>query len=317
MGSDCRIVVFGSDASKLVDAAVQRVAELERRWSRFLPDSEISQLNRAAGSPMMVSPETYLLVERAVFASAGTRGWFDPTMLSDLRQAGYDRSHELLAPAAKPGVGSGPGSAPCSPRPGPAADAIRLDPELWSITLPAGVEFDPGGIGKGLAADLVTDLLLEADATRTLVDLGGDIRVTDMYGEPWAIEVDDPFDPGHSTLTLALANGGVATSSRLRRRWTTPSGATRHHLLDPQTRLPSTTELVAVTAAAGEAWWAEVLAKSALLAGPSEGGRLVSSNQGAAGLFTEAGQLLEAGGFLNLRARTGSSAEPPHPRTKT
>ena len=41
----------------------------------------------------------------------------------------------------------------------------------------------------------------------------------------------------------------------------------RHHLIDPATGEPSTSDLVAVTVIAGAGWTAEVLAKAALLRG--------------------------------------------------
>ena len=61
MGSDAHFIVFAAqrnDESRLMGQAVGRVEELERRWSRFLPDSEINQLNRWAGHPVAVSAES-------------------------------------------------------------------------------------------------------------------------------------------------------------------------------------------------------------------------------------------------------------------
>ena len=65
---------------------------------------------------------------------------------------------------------------------------------------------------------------------------------------------------------LGLADGAVATSTTLRRRWQR-DGQIRHHLIDPQTGLPSDTDLTLATVVAAEAWVAEVLAKAVLLAG--------------------------------------------------
>ena len=56
MGSDVHVLVNGPAA--LLETARDRVEELERRWSRFRPDSEISRLNALAGTPMAVSAET-------------------------------------------------------------------------------------------------------------------------------------------------------------------------------------------------------------------------------------------------------------------
>ena len=80
----------------LVQLAQDRIADLERRWSRFVDGSEISTLNRYAGAPVVVSPETVELVRRAIDAWRLTHGRFDPTVLGAVLRAGYDRSFETL-----------------------------------------------------------------------------------------------------------------------------------------------------------------------------------------------------------------------------
>jgi thiamine biosynthesis lipoprotein len=147
--------------------ARDRVEELERRWSRFRPDSEISRLNALAGSPMAVSPETLGLIGRALEGARVTGGRYDPTVLGDLLRAGYDRSFEEVGAAGAAGGGSplGRGWA-----------RVVVDAAGSSVTLPAGVGLDPGGIGKGYAADLVVEELRAAGAAGVCVNLGGDLR---------------------------------------------------------------------------------------------------------------------------------------------
>ena len=91
MGSDGHLVVVGGSPG-LVDLALDRIEQLEGRWSRFRPDSEISRLNACAGQPLRVSSDTVELVERATAAWRLSGGAFDPTVLGPLLRAGYDRS---------------------------------------------------------------------------------------------------------------------------------------------------------------------------------------------------------------------------------
>src|SRR5689334_5084987 len=102
MGSDAHVVVVGPE--HLANCAEQRIAELERRWSRFDERSEVSALTRHAGAPVVVSPDTVELVERAVDAWRMTHGWFDPTVLGDLVRAGYDRTFDEIEPSAAVGA---------------------------------------------------------------------------------------------------------------------------------------------------------------------------------------------------------------------
>src|SRR5215472_16091247 len=93
MGSDAHLIVVGGLAG-LLDTAVARITQLEQRWSRFLPGSEVSRLNRSAGRRLAVSPDTITLVEHAVTAWRLSGGAYDPTLLGAVIRAGYDRSFE-------------------------------------------------------------------------------------------------------------------------------------------------------------------------------------------------------------------------------
>jgi thiamine biosynthesis lipoprotein len=269
MGSDAHLVVHASAGwnatAALLTLGWTRVDELERRWSRFLPTSEISLLNQRAGAPVAVSDETVLLVTLAMAAWEMTAGRFDPTVGAALSAYGYDRDFALVAQA--PTVSA----APPDPRPAPGPAGITVEAEAHTVTLPAGVTFDPGGIGKGLAADLVVEALVDAGAAGALVNLGGDLRVA---GEPpdgdgWSISLPDPVRPERELARFSLPDGGVATSSRLHRWWPTTTGPA-HHLLDPSTGRPSTTATVAATVVADRAWRAEALAKAVFLGGEDD-----------------------------------------------
>ncbi|MDQ1511511.1 MAG: ApbE family, partial [Actinomycetota bacterium] len=49
MGTDAQVIVVGGPPH-LLQLAQDRIADLERRWSRFVDGSEISTLNRYAGA---------------------------------------------------------------------------------------------------------------------------------------------------------------------------------------------------------------------------------------------------------------------------
>jgi thiamine biosynthesis lipoprotein len=261
MGSDAHVVVVTQgDGDPLVAAAWARIDELESRWSRFRTDSEVSMLNRGAGRLVTVSGDTVALVHHALVAWQLTGGCFDPTVGAALVAHGYDR--ELAEVVARGGT------APEHAEPAPGPTGVVLDRAAHTVMLPAGVTFDPGGIGKGLGADLVAAELLAAGAGGALVNLGGDVRALGAPPGPagWVISLPDPLRR-HELARIALPEGGVATSSRLRRRWSTPRG-TAHHLIDPATGRPADTDVVAATVVAAEAWRAEALTKLAFLAGP-------------------------------------------------
>jgi FAD:protein FMN transferase len=274
MGADVHVLVVGGPPA-LPDVARELVEALEARWSRFRPDSEVSRVNERAGRPVRVSPETLTLVRRAIDGAATTAGRYDPTVLGAVLRAGYDRSFELLD-ADPP-----PGRSPLRL----GWRRIAVDAARSTVTLPAGVGFDPGGIGKGLAADLLVGELLARGAAGACANLGGDLRVDGDApgGGPWVVDVGHPLRR-EPAATVGLRRGAVATSSRVRRAWG-PRGD-RHHLIDPATGRPARSGVAAATVVAAEGWQAEVLAKAAFLAGLPAGLRLLEST-GTDGLLVD------------------------------
>lgn len=254
MGSDAHVIVVGG-SPHLIEMAEQRTRDLERRWSRFLETSEVSRLNREAGRFVEVSPETLELIRVAQQAGRLSGGAFDPTVLGAMIRAGYDRSFDEIASPTMGGISVL----------GIGVSDIEIDGQ--AVRLPPLTGFDAGGIGKGLAADLVSGELIEAGAEGVCVSLGGDVRVRGIGpdGGAWTLAVEHPWSKAPIAV-LGLADGAVATSTTLRRTWTI-GGETRHHLIDPQTGMPSDTDLNLATAVAANAATAEVMAKAVLLAG--------------------------------------------------
>ena len=293
MGSDCvvRVVVANGRAEPILDRVEARMHELEKRWSRFLVDSELSQLNDHSGAPVFVSRETFELVSLAIDAWRATGGLFDPTMLDALRNVGYDKTFDALA-------AQGPAVVDDSLTVFGGLDGVDLDARSFLVHTPPGMHLDLGGIGKGHAADLLFAQVIEDGVSGACLDFGGDIRVggEPAEGNGWVVVVDDPFHPGQDLVSLALSEGSVTTSSRLRRKWTTTKGEA-HHLLDPATAEPSESSIAAVTVLAARAAWGEAHAKAALIAGPIAGLRLIEDAGLSALLIADDGTVVTAGEF--------------------
>jgi FAD:protein FMN transferase len=234
--------------------------EWEQTLSRFLPESELSRLNERAGTTTAVSDLLYSVLATALTAAEATRGVYDPTMLSQLVQLGYDRTFDAL-----PAVLSGsnlPGE------PGGGWRGIRMEPKYRCVTLPAGVKLDFGGIAKGMAVDAALEQLRQSGISPALVNAGGDLAVLGLppVAENWPIAV-----PGREqSWTIPLRSGAVATSGIARRHWL--QGKTlRHHLLDPHTGLSAQSDLWSVTVVTDRCEQAEVAEKVAFILGSQQG----------------------------------------------
>ena len=288
MGTDAHIIVVDGPADAC--ATIEReLRALERRWTRFDPASELMQLNARPGRPVIVSPDTAMAIDYAVRAWEHTGGTFDPTVFDALIAEGYDRDFLIMG-------GQAVHSAP-SPGATPGCGAIHLDPATHAVTLPPGVQLDLGGIGKGLAADLTTRQALEVGATGACVNLGGDLCA---LGQPpsdlgWVVDLTLPTDDALGGPTgLAIRAGAVATSSTASRRWTRGTTST-HHLIDPATGRSSTGSIRLATVLAEDAWWAEVCAKSIIIAGDPA----LAVDHGNAGLIVRTDDSVETFGDLD------------------
>jgi thiamine biosynthesis lipoprotein len=268
----------------LVQIAALRVELLEQSWSRFRESSELNRLNALAGTgPVIVGSDLLTLVWHMKRAWELTNGLFDPTMLAEIKAAGYDADYAtVLARGALADAATWNQTTASSTTRSSAMGSVTIDIDASTVDLPIGIGLDPGAIGKGLAADIVAHEIMAAGATGVLVDLGGDIVVA---GKPdgtatWVLAIEDERDPDNPNrkpqlVTFTAADSyigddggvqfdtmGIATSSTLFRRW---NGGTRHHVLDPRTGQMADPQLVQSTVWCGAGWLAEISATAALL----------------------------------------------------
>lgn len=264
MASHVQVIVV--DGPPQACATAQRSIEhLESIWSRFINSSDITRLNQANGRPVDVDPATLTLLGAMIDAHRLTTGRYNPTTLPALLNAGYRTS---IDSAPRCNIGPPPPGAPTPA--GPFQQPV-IDRASQTATLPPRMTIDAGGIGKGLAADLVVAELLARGAAGALVSIGGDLAASGNAPnrDGWMLDIEDAFDQTTTLPRLIISGGGVATSSTLSRRWKT-AGTERHHIIDPDSGAPAATDLAAVTAIAPCGWQAEAHATSLLLGGSAD-----------------------------------------------
>ena len=292
MGSHASVTVVGGHPV-LIDDAVGMAMELEGLWTRFSRDSDVSALNWAGGEPVEVDPRTALMVDTMQRAWRETNGVYDPTLLPHLLKGGY--THSLVDPTRStelPDSVVAPG------------DVAGIVVDGSTVTLPPGTTLDSGGIGKGLAADLIVDFLRTNGALGAMVELGGDLRV-DGYsprGRGWRVGVENPLATGSHVSVVEIDSGGLATSSQLKRRFVDDGGQDTHHLIDSQTGSSVESSVLAVTVIAPTAWQAEVMAKVGFARTPAEFLHSTKRLGLRAGVFQEDGSWVRSSDWPEYRA---------------
>ena len=265
---------------------MDHVERLFRRYedalSRFLPESDLSQLNRCPAPSCQVSRVLFDALEAALWAAQISDGIYNPAILPMLEEAGYDRSFERVetqqTKRRKGGLSEEEGTALSATMMTGShlfdLDAVTLDRGSQTVTRPPGMRFDLGGIGKGWAVDRTADLLhsLGTQTGPFFINAGGDLYA---YGRPeahrgWEAEIVHPLNEEQTLARLYLTNRALATSSVMKRRWL-KEGTPQHHLIDPRTGRPAETDLLSVSVHADRTVAAEIYAKTALILGLREG----------------------------------------------
>lgn len=248
MGCGCEVRIAGLDetiARRRAHRAIDEVRRIERKYSRYRPDSVVSKINRAAGgAPVRCDDETLSLLAYADALHTSSDGLFDITS-GALRRAWDFKAAQLPSPAAL--------EAACS-----LIGWQRCERDGRQVRLAqAGMEIDFGGFGKEYAADRAATLLIDAGCRHGFVNLGGDLRAFGAQpdGSAWRFGIQHPRQAGATIASLDVKQGALATSGDYERYF--EIGGVRYcHILDPRTGWPvrhwqSVTVLAPLAIAAG------------------------------------------------------------------
>jgi thiamine biosynthesis lipoprotein len=242
----------GADAAPALALAEAILRGLHATLTRFNPDSELCRLNADPRPEVPASALVRRLAAAVPYAGELSGGLVDATVAPSL----------AAPPPPGAALDAAALGAPRPATPDPRRRWAAVSAGERTVRRTPGIEIDSGGLGKGLAADVVAERLRGLDSFA--VDCLGDVRVG---GAERVVVVAGPFGPA-PVVELRVADGAVATSGITRRWWRGPDGRPVHHLVDPGTGLPAWTGIVQATALASTALEAEVRAKAALLAGP-------------------------------------------------
>jgi thiamine biosynthesis lipoprotein len=286
MNTPVMVAAQGPLARQGMQAAREAIEAGERRFSRFLQDSELSQLNRSAGNWFGASAEMLNILQKARHFFDATGGLFDPTVLPDLVRLGYDRSMDEIR-----NQNSVVPSTAFERQPKTDFHEMELDLNASRVHLPKNMQLDFGGIAKGWIVDQAVSLLSRySDASA--VNAGGDMRFIghSPIGLGWPVVLEDPRDASHILARLTVTHGAVATSSVAKRTWK-QGKKSRHHLIDPRTGEPAQSQWLCTTVMADDTVTAEVFAKALLIGSPVEGRKLTEKNNLVYLLVDRAGNL--------------------------
>jgi thiamine biosynthesis lipoprotein len=285
MGSTFEVLIAHEEATyarQAADAAFDELERLERELSRFVPSSDVSQINALrARESVRVGIATMECLCLAQEMNRQTGGAFDVTV-------------GALVELWRPAVGAGEKGWPSPESLAQARDRtgmhlLVIDPLSHTVGVNAdGVSVDLGAVGKGYAVDRMTEVLREWSIDSGAIHGGqSSVRVfgsaPGKEGNGWPMALRDPADQSHAIGSVQLRDCSLSGSGLLLHG---------RHIIDPRTGEPAAgkaaTWAIAPTAALSDATSTAFMLLSreeveayceghpevgALLAWPMEGGR--------------------------------------------
>ena len=257
MASPCEVIIETNDrneAEQIVKVAATEAWRIEQKFSRYRDDNIIFKINESNGDVIEVDTETARLLDFSDQLFQMSDGMFDVTS-GVLRKAWrFDQSDNI------------PGQHQIDE----LLPIIGWNKVNWNnpqLKLVAGMELDLGGVGKEYAVDRCAQLVREMSETSVLINLGGDIAITDARkdGARWTIGRVSS-DPSAHIGVIKLRLGALATSGD-EHRYLEKNGKRYCHVLNPRTGWPVEDPPHTVSVAAPTCIEAGMLSTLALLQG--------------------------------------------------
>jgi thiamine biosynthesis lipoprotein len=215
-----------------IDAGIAEIQRIEKLLTTFNEESETALINRNAGvRPVVVSEETYQIIERSIRISKVTQGAFDITYGSVDRGL-WNFDTEMTALPDK--ITARKMARLINYR------NIIMDPEASTVMLKeAGMRIGFGGIGKGYAAERAKIIMKELGSESGIVNASGDLTTWGVQpdGKPWTIGIADPNAKGKVFSYMNITDMAVATSGNYE-KFILIDGQKYSHTINPKTGLP-------------------------------------------------------------------------------
>ena len=256
MGTQIRLVLYATNndkADSVASLAFNRIDALNEKLSDYLDSSELSLLTKQVQKAIVVSDDLYRVLTKAIEISDATKGAFDISAGPLIQLWRKTRKTKILPSKlqleiAKQNVGY---------------TNIQFPKENVVLLNTSAMQLDLGGIGKGFAADEVITILESYGIRSALVDMGGDIRVSNPPPgkEHWVLAFSYFNEVGKEVIKkIRLRNAAVATSGDLF-QFVEIDGVRYSHIINPYTGM-ALNNSVQVTTIANNATEADAYASA-------------------------------------------------------
>jgi len=281
MDTIIHLTAYGPNASKAIEAAFNRVDEIEKIASSSISTSDVNKINEAAGKEyVQVHPEIIKIIKTSVEYSKISNGAFDITVSPLIKLWGIGTNDERI-----------PTDSEIKERVALVGyNNISINDADNSVKLmKAGMSIDLGGVAKGFTADEIIKVFKKYDVNSAIINLGGSSIYT--LGEKpdktlWSIAIQNPRKEKNegNIGTVNLSQDALSTSGDYQ-RFFIKEGKRYHHILDPATGYPAEagvmSDMVLVDSNIADCnMIADILTKITFVSGVDKGFKIIDSLEG-------------------------------------
>ena len=246
---------YGKGGEKAVNAAADRINELERLFSVTREDSDIALIDRLGTAK--VAADTENVITRALKVCESTDGALDITIFPVMLAWGFTTGSEHVPDDKELADALG------------KVDFRSVVVNGGTVSVPEGYMLDLGSCAKGYTADEIADVMSENGVISAIISLGGNIRALGAKpdGSDWKVGITDPFSPNELLGTVSVRDKSVVTSGGYQRYFTDNTGKKRIHIIDPATGMPAESGLASVTVIGGDGLLCDALSTALFVMG--------------------------------------------------
>jgi len=279
MGTVCTIKIYDKSSTKVLDKAFKRISEIEDTMSLNKDNSEVININNAAGEkPIKISDGTMKVLKEGLKFAGLTVGKMDITIgpLVKLWGIGTDAAkvpskEEIQAKKALINY----------------KDLILDEKNKTAFLKNKGMIIDLGAIAKGYTADEVAEVLKDNGVEHAIINLGGNVFALgkNITGAPWKIGIQDPFTQRGEIIGMIEVDNKSIVTSGIYERYFEKDGKSYHHILSTSTGYPCDNSIAGVSIVSEKSIDGDALSTSVFSLGLEDGMKFVTNMEGVEGIF--------------------------------
>ncbi len=275
------VALYDSSDYNILNECMNICQKYENMFNADKPDSDIYKINHSKGNAVDVSPDTIILLKKAMEFSQISNGAYDITIAG---ASGLWDFHETKHPKL--------------PDESKLIEAVKhidytnidINSDTCRVTVnDAETYIEVGSIAKGYIADAIKEYLSSQGIHSAVINMGGDIALLGNKpdGSNYCIGIQSPFDSSVIT-QVEESNKSIATSGIYERCFEIDDKQ-YHHILNTKTGYPCETKYVSASVITESAMNADALATVCILLSNEDLSKILSQFDNTYALLIDEG----------------------------